>query len=192
MADRDSPENPFPITEILAELREGRVGAHDELFRAIHGELRRIAATHMRSQCANHTLQPTALVNEAYLKLMGGGKVAFQDRTHFLSTAARAMRQILIDHARSRSAARHGGDRRKQELQPEQAVTPGPDLDLLALDEALGKLAAASPERARVVELRFFGGLTNEETAEVLGVTERTVYRMWEFSRTWLHNEMTS
>jgi RNA polymerase sigma factor (TIGR02999 family) len=190
--DRESNENPFPITEILAELREGRAGAHDELFRAIHGELRRIAAVHMRSQSASHTLQPTALVNEAYLKLMGGGEVAFHDRTHFLSTAARAMRQILIDHARSRGAARHGGGHRKQALLPDQAVAPGPNLDLIALDEALQRLTELSPERARVVELRFFGGLTNGETAEVLGVTERTVYRMWEFSRTWLHNEMTS
>ncbi|MEM8884581.1 MAG: ECF-type sigma factor [Planctomycetota bacterium] len=180
------------MTEVLAELRAGREGAREELFRVLLSELRRIAGAHMRGQSSEHTLQPTALVNEAYMRLLGGRSTDWKDRAHFLATASRAMRSILIDHARARGAARRGGERPKPLVHADQAPITGPNLDLLALDEALTKFAAISPERAQVVELKFFGGLTNEETARVLGVAERTVYRMWEYSRAWLHTELKS
>ena len=191
--DLPPPPPPGVVTGILAEVREGSDRARDELFRVIYAELRRIAAVAMRGQRAGHTIQPTALVHEAYLKLMGGAEMAWNDRIHFLATAARAMRSILVDHARSHARQKRAGERKRVPLHSNLAAgAETPDLDILAVHEALERLEEASPERARVVELRFFGGLSNEETAKTLGVTERTVYRMWQYARAWLHREITS
>jgi len=180
------------VTELLGRLHEGDDSARDELFRLVYAELRRVAESQMRGQNRAHTLQPTALVNEAYLKLVGkSGLPEFNDRSHFLAMSARAMRSILVDHARARNALKAGGDRQRVPLHADFDGGQGTDIDILALHEALERLEQASPERGRVVELRFFGGLTHEEISHVLGVTERTVYRMWEFARTWLHREMS-
>ncbi len=179
------------MTGILAEVRDGSDSAREELFRVIYTELRRIAAAEMRGQSDGHTFQPTALVHEAYLKLMGASAAEWNDRTHFLATAARAMRSILVDHARSRARLKRSGARQRVTLHSNfEGPDATPDLDVLAVHEALERFEQVSPERARVVELRFFGGLSNEETARVLGVTERTVYRMWQFARAWLHREV--
>ena len=186
----DTPD-PGTVTAILAEVREGSDQARDHLFRVIYGELRRIASAQMRGQPDGHTLQPTALVHEAYLKLMGGATAEWKDRTHFLATAARAMRSILVDHARTRQRLKRSGGRQRVPLHADFEAESSPELDILAIHEALKRLEEVSPERARVVELRFFGGLSNEETARVLGVTDRTVYRMWQFARAWLHREIT-
>ena len=184
---------PGTVTAILAEVGEGSDQAREQLFRMIYAELRRIASAQMKRQPDGHTLQPTALVHEAYLKLMGGASPAWNDRTHFLSTAARAMRSILVDHARTRMRLKRGGGvaRKREPLHSGIEGEGGaPELDVIAVHEALSKFEKLSPDRARVVELRFFGGLSNEETATVLGVTERTVYRMWEFARAWLLKEI--
>ena len=180
------------VTELLGRLREGDEGARDELFRLVYSELRRVADSQMRGQNRGHTLQPTALVNEAYIRLVGkDGFREYHDRGHFLATSARAMRSILVDHARARAAIKAGGDRQRVPLHPDFVGGDQVEIDVLALHEALQKLEQESPQRSQVVELRFFGGLTNEEVAAVLGVTERTVYRMWEYARTWLHREMS-
>jgi RNA polymerase sigma-70 factor (ECF subfamily) len=181
-----------PVTEILASLRAGRAGAEEELFQAVYAELRRLAQSQMNHQGPGHTLQPTALVHEAYLRLAGNEDAGWNDRAHFLAAAARAMRSILVDHYRRGSAARRGGGRERVPLHTDIQEAPGPDIDLVALNEALERLEEASPERSRIVELRYFAGLTNEEAAKVLGVDERTAYRMWEFSRTWLSREMSA
>jgi len=179
------------VTELLGRLRAGDDHARDELFRVVYAELRRVAEAQMRGQKKSHTLQPTALVNEAYLRMIGKDRAPeFHDRSHFLATSARAMRSILVDHARARLALKAGGDRRRVPLHPDLVAGDAVDVDVLALHDALDRLENISPDRSRVVELRFFGGLTNEEIAEVLGLSDRTVYRMWEFARTWLHREM--
>ena len=179
------------MTDILAEVRDGSDRARDELFRVIYAELRRIAAAEMHGQVDGHTFQPTALVHEAYLKLMGGAAIEWRDRRHFLATASRAMRSILVDHARSHARQKRAGGRKRVTLHSNlDGGDDTPNLDILAVHEALERFEAVSPERARVVELRFFGGLSNEETAKVLGVTERTVYRMWRYARAWLSREV--
>jgi len=192
--DTENPQTPTPgtVTGILADVQAGSDQAQDQLFRMIYAELRRIASSQMRQQPAGHTLQPTALVHEAYLKLMGGTSLAWNDRTHFLATASRAMRSILVDHARTQMRLKRAGGHQRVPLHSDVAEEPSPELDVLAVHEALKKFEKLSPDRARVVELRFFGGLSNEETARVLGVTERTIYRMWEFARAWLRKEIDS
>ena len=193
--DRDNsggsePIDPGTVTLVLAELRAGKPGAHEELFRVVHGELQRLARSKMRRQPGDHTLQPTALVNEVYLKLMGGADPSWEDRSQFFGSAASAMRSILVDFARSRHALKRRGGRRRITLDENAHAARNPSEEVLAVHEALEKLEQIDPRRTKVVELRFFAGLSVEETAVVLGVTERTVYRDWDHARAWLYREM--
>jgi RNA polymerase sigma factor (TIGR02999 family) len=172
-----------------ARLPEDREQAMHHLVPVVYEELRELARSHLRRERANHTLQPTALVNEAYLRVVDQHAADWRDRSHFFALAARLMRQILIDHARRRAAAKRGGDRRRVTLadvaHPERA-----DVDLLALDEALEAFAALDARKAKVVELRYFGGLTMEEVAEALGVSLRTAESDWFLARAWLRTRL--
>lgn len=179
------------VTKLLADVRLGRREALDRLLPIVHGELHRIASAYMRRERIDHTLQPTALVNEAYLRLVNQRDVAWRDRAHFVGVAAQLMRMILVDHARARRAAKRAGDAERVPLDETIAFEKGRDVDLLALDEALERLVAMDPTLARVVELRYFGGLTTRETAEVLGVSTATVEREWATARGWLRRELT-
>jgi RNA polymerase sigma factor (TIGR02999 family) len=161
-------------------------GAAERWIPLVYEELRRLAARSIRNQPPGHTLQPTALVHEAYLKLAEGPERLWRDRTHFLATAATAMRHILVDHARARDAEKRGGGWRRITLDDRLGAQPGADIDLLCLDEALEKLAALDGRKARVIELRFFAGLSIEETAEALEVSHMTVSNDWRFARAWI------
>jgi len=185
----DIPD-PSRLTLMLDLAREGDAAALDELIPVVYQELRRLASHILRSERPDHTLQATALVNEAYIRLVGAESANWQNRAHFFGAAATAIRRILIDHARSKARLKRGGDRVRDPLDDVLIVSPERDERLLELNEALTRLADASPQKARVVELRFFGGLTEEETAEVLGVSARTVTRDWRFARAWLHAEL--
>lgn len=165
-------------------------------FLLLYQELRGLADYYLKRERHGHTLQPTALVHEAWERLMGSGageKRPFEDRQHFLATAARVMRRILIDHARARAAAKRGGGAARVTLEMEELAAPSdadPDAYLVALDGALASLAEQDPQAAQLVELRFFAGLTMEETAKVLGISAATAYREWAFARTWLHRRV--
>lgn len=181
---------PSDVTELLALAREGDQAALERVFPLVYDELRRVAGYQLRGERAGHTLQPTALVNEAYMKLVRSPGVDWRDRAHFVAIAARAMRQVLVDHARRRDAAKRGGDMRQTTL---SGVPLGVDMnseELLALDEALDRLDALEPRLRQVVEYKFFGGLTDKETAELLGVTPRTAQRDWVKARAWLYREL--
>ena len=186
--------NPAPseVTELLNQWSEGRAEALDRLLPQIHAELRRLAKSYMRRERPDHTLQPTALVNEAFLKLVDQRDVTWQNRAHFFGIAAQAMRRILVDHARARAATKRGDGERPVALDEALALTDTPNLDLLALDQALARLANIDHQQSRVVELRFFGGLTMEETAEVLHISPATVGREWTMARAWLYAELQS
>jgi len=179
------------ITRLLADLRRGDRGAEELLIPLIYTELRRIARAHLRQERPDHTLQTTALVHEAYLKLLRRPTVEWQDRAHFFGVAARVMRRILIDHARSRHAAKRGGLSVRVPLDDNIADVDTTWDQLIGLHRALDALAEHDPRRSRVVELRFFGGLDLEGTAEVLGVSSRTVKRDWDFAQAWLYTYMT-
>jgi len=179
------------VTRLLADVRLGRREALDRLLPVVHGELHRIAAAYMRRERVDHTLQPTALVNEAYLRLVDQRDVEWHDRAHFFGVAAKLMRLILVDHARARRAAKRAGDAERVPIDEAVLATGGRDVDLLALDEALDRLAAMDERLGRVVELRYFGGLTTAETAEVVGVSTATIERDWSTARGWLRRELT-
>lgn len=157
----------------------------------VYDELRRLAARYLRSERPDHTLQPTALVNEAYLRLAAQQAVQWQNRTHFMAIAANTMRHLLVDHARERGALKRGGDRRRVTLHSSIRIDDR-DMDILALDEALTKLEVFDPAGCRVVELRYFGGLTIEETAEVMRISSATVKRRWTVVKAWLYRELRS
>jgi len=178
------------VSQLLLDWREGDKSAFDKLMGLVHQELRRIARRHMRGERAGHTLESAALVNEAYLRLLDVTRVDWQNRAHFFAVAAQLMRRILVDHARSRKYAKRGGALQKLSLSEADRFAREPDVDLVALDDALNSLAAMSEQQSRLVELRFFGGLTIEETAEVLGVSHATVERDWAVSRAWLRREI--
>jgi len=164
----------------------------DEIFPLVYEELRKLADRHLSGEQDARTLQPTALVHEAYLRLVGDRGAAWQSRAHFFGAAARAIRRILIDRARARGRLRHGAGERPLPLEAASSVGSGePSFDLLALDEALERLAALDPAQARVVELRYFGGLSLEDTAEALDVSPSTVARAWRLARVWLHRELS-
>ena len=179
-----------PVTELLIRWRAGHQECLNELMPLVEGELRRIAHRYMRMERQGHTLQTTALVNEAYLKLVDQAKVDWQNRAQFLGLAAHMMRHILVDHARSRLAAKRGAGAPRLSLDPEIALPQKPGVDLVALDDALNKLAAMDPQQSRLIELRYFGGLSIEETAVVMGISARTVDRIWVAARAWLRLEM--
>jgi RNA polymerase sigma factor (TIGR02999 family) len=181
---------PGDVTRLLGEVREGRAGAADELFARVHHELRRLAAAHMRAERPDHTLQPTALVHEAYLRLVDQRAISAENRAHFFGTAAAVMRRILIDHARAHRADKRGGNQVRLDLNEAAEVAAEHTDSLLELDAALARLSAIDPRRARVVELRFFGGLTVEEIAGLTGVAARTVDRDWRVARAWLRREL--
>ena len=178
------------VTDLLARWRSGNREALDALMPLVYGELRRLARHYLRRERSDHTLQCTALVHEAYVRLAGGNPPDWKDRAHFFGVAARLMRQILVDHARAHRAAKRGGDAPRLPLDEEMIGAGSADLDVLALDDALNDLAAISPQQSQIVELRFFSGLTIEETSEVMGVSPATVKRSWTTARAWLFREM--
>jgi RNA polymerase sigma factor (TIGR02999 family) len=184
---------PSEVTRLLLERNApgGTPGASaEQLFELVYDELRRLAQSLLRRERPEHTLQPTALVHEAFLRLVGETSISWQDRAHFLGIAARAMRQILVDHARRRGAVKRGGGWQRVTLTGEEPAAPGDALEILELHEALDRFAALDARAARVVELRVFGGLTVQETAHLLEVSPRTVDGDWAVARLWLSREL--
>jgi RNA polymerase sigma factor (TIGR02999 family) len=178
------------ITHLLKEWSEGDQQALDELTPLVYEELRQQAARYLRKERPNHSLQATALINEAFLRLIDVKDVQWQNRAHFFAIAANLMRRILVDHARRRDAEKRGGSQVCLTLDEGLAWANEPDVDLLAIDEALDRLAIIDEQQARIVELRFFSGLTVEETATALGVSPKTVKRDWSVARAWLKREI--
>ena len=183
--------DPKTVTEVLNELAKGDERALDRLLPVVYRELKRLAAGYLRSERAEHTLQPTALAHEAYLRLVGREEIQWQNRAHFLGVAARAMREILVDHARRRKALKRGGGQALTLYDEALPVAGGRPVAFDDLDQALVDLARLSERQAKVVELRYFGGLTIEETGEVLGISPVTVKRDWATARAWLYRELT-
>ena len=179
------------VTVLLERWGGGDEGALDELMPLVYAELRRLASSYLRREREGHTLQPTALVNEAYLKLVDQRQARFSSRAHFFGVAAQLMRRILVDHARAHRAGKRGGSKFAVTLGHADEIASAPDTDILAVHDALERLAALDAQQARIVELRFFGGLSIEETAEVLGVGHATVERDWKMARAWLRRELT-
>lgn len=178
------------VTELLLDLSGGNATAIGLLLPIVYNELRRLAASYLSRERVDHTLQPTALVHEAYIKLIDQTRTNWQNRAHFFGVAANVMRRILIDHARLHNADKRGAEYQKLQLDTNIDKAVEMRSELIALDEALKELEKIAPEQAKLVELRFFGGLTFEETAEVLGVSLRTVKRQWRFVRAWLYGKM--
>ena len=187
MSDVDSSQ----ATQIVNAIAAGDRSAADRLFALVYRSLRDLASRYLKGERRDHTLSPTDLVHEAYMKLIDQTKVEWKGRTHFLAIGAQAMRRILVDHARYKQRAKRGGGRIRIQLNEQVALSPERGEDLLALDEALVKLAEVDPRQATIVELRFFGGLSVAEVAEVLGVSKRTVESEWTAVRAWLRRELT-
>jgi RNA polymerase sigma-70 factor, ECF subfamily len=182
--------SPGEVTQLLVELRAGKRDAESKLIPMVYAELRRLAAHYLRGERADHTLQPTALVHEAYLRLTKLHKVDWQSRSHFFATAATVMRRILVDRARAKRAKKRQAFREAVSFEEMLVVSPARSTELIALDDALLKLAKLDARRSKIVELRFFGGLSEEETAVVLGISARTVKRDWRVAKAWLYNEV--
>ena len=180
------------ITQLLAEWREGNQSALDDLYPLVYDELHRLARRYMSRERKGHTLQTTALINEAYVRLVDQKNVPWANRSHFFAISAQIMRRILIDHARRHQYAKRGGGARQVSLdEAATVVMPDQSGELLRLDEALKSLAEMDPRRSQVVELRYFGGLNNEEIAGVLRISENTVTRDWNMARAWLYQQLT-
>ena len=180
------------VTRLLEELRNGDESSISDLVSAVQDELRSLAAHHLARERAGHTLQPTALVNEAYLKLIDQRERNWESKSHFLAIASKAMRRVLLEHARAKLADKRGAGRDRVTLfEVESAFEEEPEAVVL-LDEALGRFSRIDPDGARIVDLRWFGGLSNEETADVLGVSTRTVERGWRAARAWLRDQVTT
>ncbi|HEX5884181.1 MAG TPA: sigma-70 family RNA polymerase sigma factor [Pyrinomonadaceae bacterium] len=179
------------ITQLLLQWRRGDPSALEDLMPLVYEELRRLARQCMRGERAGHTLQTTALVNEAYLRLVNSSRVQWQDRAHFFAIASQLMRRVLVDEARKRRNLKRGGDYTRVCVDEVELNCPPRDLDLLALDEALDSLAEVAPRKGKVVELRFFGGLSIEETALVLGISTDIVKREWRTAKLWLLQELS-
>ena len=175
------------ITQVLQAIGRGDGQAAEELLPLVYDELRKLAAARMAQEQPGQTLQATAIVHEAWLRLVSAGARSWQNRAHFFGAAAEAMRRILIENARRKSALKRGGGQLRVELEGLDLADTAPDDKILLIDEALQKLEAESPEKAKIVVLKFFGGLTNQQVAENLGVTERTVERQWAFAKAWLY-----
>jgi RNA polymerase sigma-70 factor, ECF subfamily len=184
-----SPESSTNVTEMLLEWRGGNEQALEQLMPLVYDELRRLAGRYMRSERREHTLQATALVNEAYIRLVDM-KVSWQDRAHFFAVAARLMRRLLVDHARAHHRAKREGDAAKVSLEDAMEVSSGPTVNVLAVDEALTRLAEFDPRKSEILELRYFGGLNNDEVAEALGVSRATVQRDLRLAKAWLIREL--
>lgn len=179
------------VTRLLADLSRGKTGASEALLPLVYDELHALARGYMRRERPGHTLQTTALIHEAYLKLGGGEQIAWEGRAHFMKVAAQAMRRILIDHARSKKSERKGGDRDREPLEEDAAAyMDSPSVDLLALDDALEKLADVDPRMVQVVELRYFAGLSVDETAKILDISSRTVKNEWRTAKAWLIDQV--
>ena len=191
MSKQKVNESQQQITERLIAWGSGETSALDDVMRAVYQELRRMADHYLRLERPDHTLQPTALVHEAYLRLIDQRKVSWQNRAHFFGVAAQMMRRILVDHARTKQRGKRGGAARKLSLDEVMNLSQGRAADLVALDDALKALAEIDPRKSQVVELRFFGCLNVEETAEVLDVSPQTVLRDWKMAKAWLYQEMT-
>ncbi|HSD45758.1 MAG TPA: sigma-70 family RNA polymerase sigma factor [Pyrinomonadaceae bacterium] len=179
------------ITQLLVDWGKGDQAALEKLMPLVYDELRRLASNYLRRERASHTLQPTALVNEAYLKLVDQRNAKWQNRAHFFGISAQLMRRILVDHARQHQAAKRGGSNQQRlSITSAEQVAKQPEVDLLALNEALEELTQMDPQQAQIVELKFFGGLSIDETAEVLGISHATVERDWKMARAWLRRQL--
>ena len=183
--------SPPNLTELLRNWSDGDKQAQEKLFQVVYNELHRQAARYLRNEQAGLSVQTTDLIHEAYLRLIDQQHVEWQNRLHFFAIAAKVMRRILVDHVRSRQAAKRGGSDIRLPLEDAMIVSPARDLDLLALDEALTRLAAIDSQQSQIVELRFFSGLSVEETANVVDVSERTVKRDWNVAKAWLRRELS-
>jgi len=184
-------ESPHDITQMLIELTDGNTEVVNQILPRIYDELRKLASSYLRRERADHTLQPTALVHEAYMKLIDQKKVHWQNRAHFFGIAAQVMRRILLDHARKHNADKRGGEAEKLPIEEEiLVVSHEKSAELIALDDALETLAKMDPQKAKIVELRYFGGLSIEETAEVMGVSVPTINRQWRMAKAWLYGQI--
>ncbi|MCH7664606.1 MAG: sigma-70 family RNA polymerase sigma factor [Acidobacteria bacterium] len=187
-----STSPPHQITRILKAISAGDPDKADQLYSLVYDELRQMARVKMARERPGQTLQPTALVHEAYLRLLGGEEPQWESRAHFFTAAAEAMRRILIDRARRYARAKHGGGRQRVELESSAGAQQPQSETLLALDEVLDRLEERDAQMAQVVKLRYFAGLTAKETAEAMGISERSVYRSSTLAKAWLHREMSS
>jgi RNA polymerase sigma-70 factor (ECF subfamily) len=178
------------VTVLLKSLSEGNAAAAEELLPLVYGELHRLAAGYMRRERSDHTLQPTALINQAYLRLAKQENVAWQNKSHFIGVAANAMRRVLVDHAREHHAAMRGGKQIKVDLDEGLAVSAEKSAEILALEDALVRLEKLNPRQAKVVELRYFGGLSVQEIASALSIAPRSVKRDWSLARLWLSEQV--
>jgi RNA polymerase sigma factor (TIGR02999 family) len=178
------------VTQVLQAIGRGDGRASDELLPLVYDELRRLAAARMAQEAAGQTLQPTALVHEAWLRMVKDGERSWENRAHFFGAAAEAMRRILIENARRKSRLKRGGDQARLDIEQLELAATTPDDKVLLIDEALERLKDEDPEKARIVVLKFFGGLTNQEVAENLGVAERTVERQWAYAKAWLFRDI--
>ena len=185
------PSLPSEVTRLLVNWSNGDKAALDQLIPLVQAELRRLARRYMGRENPGHTLQTSALINEAYIRLIDQQNVQWQNRAHFFAVAAQVMRHILIDHARSHHYAKRGGGAHKVPLDEAATLTDRRAAELVALDEALNSLAAFDPRKSRIIELRFFGGLSIEETAEVMKISPITVVREWRAAKAWLQREMS-
>jgi RNA polymerase sigma factor, sigma-70 family/RNA polymerase sigma factor, TIGR02999 family len=192
ITDPRSISHEHEITQWLAVCRRGDTAALEKLLPLVYDELHRLAMRVFCRESAGHTLQPTALVNDVYLRLMKQHETTWQNRAQFFAIAAQMMRRILVSHARARQAAKRGGAEQRITLDEALAPTPQRDVNLLALDDALKKLETIDPEKSRMVELRFFSGLSVPETAQVMGVSPRTINRQWQTAKAWLHREIAA
>ena len=180
------------ITQLLANMKLGNADAEARLISLLYRDLRRVAGSHMRNERADHSLQPTALVHEAYLRLRKVHSIDWQSRSHFLAVAAHTMRQILVDHARAKHAGKRGLDWNQVSIEVgELSAAPESTVDIVVLDEALGRLETFDHRQAKVVEMRFFGGLSEDEIGAQLGISERTVKREWRIAKAWLYHELS-
>jgi RNA polymerase sigma-70 factor (ECF subfamily) len=188
----DVVSQPGEVTQLLIDIRAGNRDAEAKLICLVYAELRRLAAHYLRGERVDHTLQPTALVHEAYLRLTKLHEVDWQSRSHFFATAATVMRRILVDHARAQQAKKREAMHNAVSLEDALVISPERAPELIALDEALDKLAQLDARQSKIVELRFFGGLSEEETGAVLGISARTVKRDWRIAKAWLYDELNT
>jgi len=182
---------PEQVTQLLLRWSDGDASARDQLIPLVYGELHKLARAYLRREQRDASLQPTALVNDAYIRLVAQTNVSWESRAQFFGLASTLMRNILVDHARRKDAVKRGGQSYQVSLDKAEGVSNRPDVDLLVLDAALTDLSRLYPEHSRVVEMRFFGGLSIEDTAVVLGVSHATIERHWKFARAWLRNKLS-